>query len=239
MRKSRLMVVIVTLAVSVIVLPLALLGLREMWDVEYDVPDRSDTVYYPELIFVDAPEGTRYVDPLVRIGTDDENYIEFAAPPQRAVVTSEYGDWEWLDLGVNEDSEITRLCEDGFVSLSQHYSRGLIRFNFEGRLYLEFAGMNKNVDTNRIFERYGGYRAAYVDERGNVLGITKPAVRVYDSVQPTAFIADGDELTFRVHGLPKWRAATLYAITIAEFVLIAALIVLPVIVIMKKLYSEQ
>lgn len=239
MRKVKLVIAIAAIAVLVIVLPLILVGLRNAWGMEYGTPDYRDTVYYPELIFLNAPEGTAYLDPLVRIAEDDENYTDFVAPPQRPVITYDDGDWEWEDFGVNEDSEITRLCEDGYVSLSQHYSWGLIQFNFEGRLYLEFGGMNKNVDTNRIFERYGGYRAAYVDERGNVLGITKPAVRVYDSVKPTAFIADGDELTFRVHGLPKWRAAALYTITIAEFVLIAALIVLPVIMIMRKLCAEQ
>lgn len=235
---------IVTLAALVIILPLLLVGLRAKWNVGYDAPDRRFTLFEPELIFVNAPEGTAYIDPLVRLDVDDEHYIDFSEPPQTAVIVSEeeYDDgrgWEWQALNVDEDSEITRLRRDGFVSLSQHYSpKAVIMLDVDARISLYLNSMySKSID--RIFEIYGGFRAAYVDKDGNVLGVTEPAVRVYNNEMPTAFIADGNTLTFRVHGIPAWQSTILYSITIAEFALIAALFAVSLAAIMRKLYAEQ
>lgn len=243
MRKIRLLPVIVAVAAAVIILPLLLVGLRAKWNVGYDTSDRSFTRYEPELIFVHAPEGTAYIDPLVKLDVDDEHYIEFAAPPQMAVIVSEEETdgrgWEWYTLNVDEESEITRLRRDGFVSLSQHYTpRVVITLDLDARTSLYLDSMySESID--RIFEKYGGFRAAYVDENGNVLGVTEPAVRVYDNVLPTAFIADGNTLTFRVHGIPAWQSTILYSITIAEFALVAVLFALSLAAIMRKLYSDQ
>lgn len=235
---------IVTLAAAVIILPLLLVGLRAKWNVGYDAPDRRFTLFEPELIFVNAPEGTAYIDPLVRLDVDDEHYIDFSEPPQTAVIVSEeeYDDgrgWEWRALNVDENSEITRLRRDGFVSLSQHYSpRVVIMLDIDARISLYLNSMySESID--RIFEIYGGFRAAYVDKDGNVLGVTEPAVRVYDNEMPTAFIADGNTLTFRVHGIPAWQSTILYSITTAEFVLIAALFAAALAAIMRKLFSDR
>lgn len=158
------------------------------------------------------------------------------------IVSDEESDgrgWEWRALNVDEASEITRLRRDGFVSLSQHYTpRGVILFDTDNVTRLNFDVMHAE-NINQIFEKYGGFRAAYVDENGNVLGVTEPAVRVYGNEMSTAFIADGSSLTFRVHGIPRWQSTILYSITTAEFVLIAALLAVLLAAIMRKLYAEQ
>ncbi|MDE6728918.1 MAG: hypothetical protein K2J80_13440 [Oscillospiraceae bacterium] len=245
MKRIRFVPVIIALAALLIVLPLLLFGLRTLWNVDQNIMVRRDTIYRPELIFNNAPEGTVYIDPLVKLDADDEHYGEFAAPPMKLVFvsTEEYDtpDWEWQECpNVNESSGIARLRENGFVSLSLHYvPRGVVIFDGNERTYLEFYERSDDENVDRIFDRYGGFRAAYVDENGNVLGITEPAVRVYDTILPTALIADGNTLTFRVHGIPRQQSAVLTAITVTEFVVIAALTITLLLAAMKKLYADQ
>lgn len=238
MKKVRFIPVIVALAVLVAVLPLSILRLRTLWGVAPGTLDRMNTLYSPRLSFTNAPEGTAYIDPLIKLAADDEHYVEFTTQPLKAALVStaefDMSDWVWEPLGIDENSEITRLCEDGFVSLSMHFiPNSDVKLDRDGRTYLVL-----NERSDRIFDKYGGFRAAYVDENGNVLGITEPAVRVYDNIHPAALIANGNTLTFRVHGIPKWQSAILTAITIAEFAVIAALIITALAAIMTKLYDE-
>lgn len=244
MKRIRLAPVIIVVAALVVALPLALVGLRELWDVGLDNRDLTETLRYPELKFNNPPEGTAYIDPLVRLDESDEHYEYFTSPPQMLVpIHTEFDereDWEFQYLNVTEESEIARLRRDGFVSLSLHYTPHVsVQFNAEKETYLVFYGAEASDNINEIFEKYGGLRAAYVDENGNVIGVTDRAVRVYDNALPSTLIADGNTLTLVVNGLPAWRAAVLSAITTAEFVLIAALFVLLVIVIMRKLFPER
>lgn len=244
LKRLRLAPVIIAVAALVAALPLALAGLRVLWDVGFDTRDLSETLHYPELKFSNEPEGTAYIDPLVKLDEGDEHYEYFTMPPQILVpIHSEYDegeDWEFQKYNVTEDSEIARLRRDGFVSLSLHYTpHANVQFNAEKGTYLVFYGAEASDNINEIFEKYGGLRAAYVDENGNVLGVTDRAVRVYDNTLPGTLIADGNTLTLVVNGLPKWQAAVLSAITLAEFALIAALGVLLLILIMKKLLPEQ
>lgn len=53
------------------------------------------------------PEGTKYVDMLLPVDTDDEAYIKF---------NSKNGE----KYGINENSEIVRYCEDGYRSYTFH-----------------------------------------------------------------------------------------------------------------------
>lgn len=244
LKRIRLAPVMIVVAALVIALPLALVGLRELWNVGLDNRDLTETVHYPELKFNNAPEGTAYIDPLVKLDEGDEHYEYFMSPPQMLVpIHSEYDereDWEFQYLNVTEESGIARLRRDGFVSLSLHYTPHVnVQFNAENKLYLVFYGAEASDNINEVFEKYGGLRAAYVDENGNVLGVTDRAVRVYDNTLPSALIADGSTLTLVVNGLPAWQSAVLSAITLAEFALIVALFVLLLIVIMKKLLPEQ
>lgn len=239
LKRFRLAPVMIVIAVLVIALPLALAGLRVLWNVGFENSSRTETLYYPELKFNSAPEGTAYIDPLVRLDESDEHYVSFTSPPQilaHILFDDVRDDWEYLYLNITEESEIARLRRDGFVSLSLHYTPNAnIEFNSEKEEYLVLYGAEKSHNINEIFEKYGGLRAAYVDENGNVLGVTDSAVRVYDSTFPSTLIADGSTLTLVVNGLPKWQSAVLSALTISEFVLIAALGVLITVAITRKL----
>lgn len=133
----------------------------------------------PSIKFENAPENTAYVDILVKLPESSVNYVDFAkwdSPP-------------YENITITPDSEIAKLNDNGYVSLSVHY-RGFIDFPKTGQLLL-------NDDINTVRKRYGRFKAAYVDSSGNVLKITKTSRTRFDPKNPSGFIVNGDKLTFR------------------------------------------
>lgn len=233
---------IVTLSVLLLVLPLLLFGLRSLWNVHWDGEYYGgNTLHMPELVFENAPEGTAYIDPLVRLDALDDYYTVFATPPYKAV-TVYYDDSDIPDyelLGIDMSSEIAQYHEDGYVSLSFHYGlSGGVAFWSNDKMFLEFLSWTNENRIDRIYERCGGFRAAYVDENGNVLGVTEPAVLVYDDTKNTAFLADGSSLTLRVWGVPKWQNVILNVLIIAELCVFGALIAAVTIALIRKTLTK-
>lgn len=217
---------IVTFSVLLLVLPLLLFGLRSLWNVHWNGEYYGHTVHMPELVFANAPEGTVYIDPLVRLDAEDRCYTVFTEPPQKIVLDRAEGfdDIVWKPLNIGENSEIARFYEDGYISLSMHYESGGIIIDENGTTRLDFYRWTDDERIDTIFARYGGMRAAYVDENGNVLGVTEPAKLVCDDTKPAALLADGSSLTLRVSDIPKWQNAVLNVIIIAEPCVFGALI---------------
>lgn len=217
---------IVTLSVLLLALPLLLFGLRSLWNVHWNGEYYGYTLHMPELIFKNAPEGTVYIDPLVKLDVEDRYYTVFTAPPQIMVSdrTEEFDGIVWKPLNIGSDSEITRFYEDGYISLSMHYEAGGIIIDENGATQLDFSRWTGDEKIDNIFARYGGMRAAYVDGNGNVLGVTESAKLVYDDTVPAALLADGSSLTLRVSVIPKWQNAVLNIIIIAEPCVFGALI---------------
>ncbi len=234
---------IVTLSVLLLVLPLLLFGLRSLWNIHWDGEYYGgNTLHMPELIFENAPEGTVYIDPLIKLDPNDDNYVLFATGPHKIVpidIGESDADYEYEWLGVDKNSEITRYCEDGYISLSLHLalSSGVV-ISGHDTVFLEFYAWTKDNRADRLFEHFGGFRAAYVDEYGNVLGVTEPAVLVYDDTKNTAFIADGSSLTLRVWGVPKWQNVILNVLIIAELCVFGALIAAVTIALIRRTLTK-
>lgn len=75
-------------------------------------------------------------------------------------------------IPTSQDSELALLNDNGYVSLSLHYAHCE-----NGGDWLRLPGETPE----ELQKRYGAFRAAYVDESGNVLGVTKPARYSYGS----------------------------------------------------------
>lgn len=234
---------IITLAALLFIIPLVIFGLRNVWGIHHDAADRMSTLYTPELSFAreKAPERTAYIDPLIKLDPHDDNYVLFATAPHR-IVPIDIGesdapdcDYEYEWLGVDRSSEIARYYNYGYMSLSLHLAlSGGVVISGHDTMFLEFYAWTKDNRIDRLFECYGGFRAAYVDEYGNVLGVTEPAELVYDDTQNTAFIADGSSLTLRVWGVPKWQNVILNVLIIAEPCIFAALIAVVIIALIRR-----
>lgn len=243
LKRIRFKSVIITLAALLLILSALILGLQSLWGIHRDAADRSSTLYTPELEFTNAPEGTAYIDPLVRLDVLDKNYTEFTTPPHKTVTVypdeGDMPDLEYALLGIDGNSEITRYYEDGYISLSLHYRfSGGVVISEHGTMFLEFFVQTSSNRIDRFSERWGGFRAAYVDENGNVLGVTEPAELVYDDTKNTAFLADGSSLTLRVWGIPKRREVILNVLIIAEPCVFAALIAVVIIALVRRTWAR-
>ena len=241
MKKIRFVPVIITLAALLLLLPLVLFGLKNMWNVHWNDESYAYTLHVPELIFTNAPEGTVYIDPLVRLDAEDECYSVFSRPPQRMVLDRIYDedDYVWEQLNIDENSEIARYYEDGYISLSLHYKSGGIIFYEDGIARLDFTIWTDDERIDNILSRYGELRAGYVSENGDVLRVTEPAKVVYDDTKPTALLADGGSLTLRISDTPKWQSAILNIIIILELVVFAALIALLIFMMIRAMWTKN
>lgn len=216
-------------------------------------PDHGD--FWPSITYENAPENTAYVDILIKLPENSEDYVDFAKwenPPQlnpigyKEVTEQEFDSSGNVvhtitrtvtvyekELSITPDSEIAKLNADGYVSLSVHYagSRG-----FRGtELNLSVHGGSDIVD---IKKRYGKFKAAYVDENGNVLGITKAARTRYNPKEASSFSAKGDKLIFTKYGCSPLHRALIYVSFFGGPLSLIALIVCIVLDIRqnKKLY---
>ncbi|MDE6732515.1 MAG: hypothetical protein K2J77_06530 [Oscillospiraceae bacterium] len=232
------------LVIAIIVFPIVLIILLCNTLSWHDFGD-----YNPSIKYENAPENTAYVDILVRLPESSEDYVDFAEwesyplrivgyhdPVTEAVidengnVTSRTRVEPILEaISITPDSEIAKLNADGYVSLSVHYagSKGVLRLDHYGS------------EITTIKKRYGSFKAAYVDENGNVLGITKASRTRYNPKKPSSFSADGDTLIFT-----KWDGSPLqyfliYALSLGEQLAIIALIVCTALDKQQKKRSEE
>ncbi|MCR5539336.1 MAG: hypothetical protein K6F71_00665 [Ruminococcus sp.] len=142
-----------------------------------------------------APEGTVYVDVLGKIDSSDETYTDFNVAPQE-IENGNSTKYDYLTdgepLDIDENSEIARYNEDGYMSLSIH-STDVRLYDLDGdgcdRLILNWNGSD-------FYKKYGKYKLAYVGEHGEVLGVTKKASHSYDPNESNSVFADGDKATY-------------------------------------------
>lgn len=166
----------------VLMLSLPVTAFARSDDTSYNAEtDTWSPSYRAKMEFSNAPDGTAYMDILIKMDENDEDYVQFTS----AVPYSD----------IDEDSEIAKLNDDGYISMSLHYkyteslkiSHGGGEYNLITVTRYDFLYVNKN---------YGDFKVAYVDESGHVLGITNPAKTTYIEDESFAFLADGDSLVF-------------------------------------------
>ncbi len=165
-----------------------------------------------EIKYRNAPEGTAYVDVLGKIDSSDENYTDFNVVPQNlifrndgAVVTD--GD----PLDIDENSEIARYNEDGYMSLSIHSK--------------DFRYLDVNDDGScRIVlnDSLKKFKLAYVGKHGEILGVTKKASHVCDPNEFDNITANGDKAVYSEDAEPLafYAAVTTIVLTILLTVIV-------------------
>lgn len=196
--------------------------------------------FEPPITFENAPENTAYVDILVKLPESSEDYVDFAEwryPPKALIdyrtitdaVETAPGKYEertrtepvYDEISITPDSEIAKLNDDGYVSLSVHY-RNCTGFS-DSRLLLDYHGSNNAITA--INKRYGKFKAAYVDKNGSVLKITKTARTRFNSKEPSSFTVSGETLTFTKWSISPLQYILLGVSGVGEPLAIVALIV--------------
>lgn len=195
-----------------------LIGSSGISSIEY-IPCLVDMTYFS------APEGTAYIDVLVKMDTSDANYTDFNAAPQCYIrYDKDIREYIWADLPVNSGSEIAKYNENGYVSLLSHCRGAELRvynsvyneenYNSELSLQLDLHETEPITDMMILYERYGDFKAAYVDKDGNVLGVTETFKKTYDSSENYSVTADGSSLIFSVSKLSPLDTAIILAFII-------------------------
>ena len=159
------------------------------------------------LIYENAPEQTAYLDILIKLSPEDENYQNFTRPPKYYTHRTDIRKTtlHYHSFPVDQNSRIAQYHEDEYCSLSLHYRHtdSLIVWNSEynqDHLYEEQeAELNLDyqqpVSVSQIYQQYGSFRAAYVDESGNILQVTNiSGIRYNNGSRPNALYADGKKL---------------------------------------------
>lgn len=138
--------------------------------------------------YENAPENAVGIEPLIKLAEDDENYIP-----------------------TDSDTEIARYSDDGYVSLSHHYAY----CDRDGTAY-EIIPKDRYMNAAKLMEQYGAFKAAYVDENGNVLGVTKAARIHWGNNGTPRLKANGDRLTYFTGTMSDWQNAVLIIVFLAE-----------------------
>lgn len=205
-----------------------------------------------ELEWSNAPENTAYIDILVKMDMDDEDYVDFTSPPKKLIGTyiDENGTTKckYEDLPIDKNSGIAALNDNGWISLSLHHksSGGITIWNntfLNLDSYMDKDGLKRksdvsNCDILTISKKYGKFKCAYVDENGNVLGITGKSKKSYNMSEPYAVIADGDNVDFRIFDMPPFvnmiLIALIYGVPILLFLIVSYLLYLLIVHKVKK-----
>lgn len=179
-----------------------------------------------DLTYDNAPEGTYYVDVLLKMDTSDDNYTDFNAAPQCYIRTNAQHMNEYAELPVNSGSEIAKYNEKGYVSLLSHCKGAQLfiydsEYNEENEFrddpaMLSLHDTTPYVTISTLYSRCGRFKVAYVDKNGNILGVTDKSKKKYDSHKNYSLAANGNALTFTVSRLSPLRTVLLYTYVIGS-----------------------
>ena len=127
------------------------------------------------------------------------------------------------DIVISKDSEIAKYSDDdGYISLSAH-TDGVVETTLNvntyddtkaeknNGIYLQIADKNPAslADINALKSKFEKFKAAYIDEKGNVLGVTDEFEVTYADEQ-YAFKADGNKLTLVMNNYTETVKSTLF-----------------------------
>ncbi|ADU21748.1 hypothetical protein Rumal_1232 [Ruminococcus albus 7 = DSM 20455] len=205
----------------VVMIPLSILCLAYVSKSFHRIPHFDRTQL--EIEYSDVPEGTAYVDVLVKIDSSDENYTDFNVIPQKLISKGIDNEGSSVfnsePIDINKNSEIAKYDDDGYKSLSLH-STYVKDFDVVKPYGYEHDDMMLKCSAEKLYKQYGKFRLAYVGKNGEVLGVTKKTSHTYDIDEPYKVIADGDKATYSTWGNSPLFYVAVYIIRITFYVTI-------------------
>ncbi len=98
--------------------------------------------------------------------------------------------------------------------------------------------LSRDETPEELQKRLGAFKAAYIDENGNVLGITETARMKYGDSNPRELSADGNALTFTTGSIADWQMAVILIAFLLEPLAVFILIVMIILAIINSV-SEK
>lgn len=157
------------------------------------------------------------------------------------------------DIVISKDSEIAKYNDDdGYISLSAH-TDGVVETTLNvntyddtkaeknNGIYLQIADKNPAslTDINALKSKFEKFKAAYIDEKGNVLGVTDEFEVTYADEQ-YAFKADGNVLTLVMNNYAETVKSTLLVnLGFPVIIFIAVLITVFIVAIVLFIWSSR
>lgn len=160
--------------------------------------------------FENAPEGTFFVDLLVKAKGDDKYAVDF---------NEENGKL----LGLDKDCELAKYDKDVYTSFLLRH--GCVKFD---SVHNGEAHYTYNTKNYKIFNELNRVKLAYCDSKGNILMVTNTADVGYAFFKtPVMYIfkADGESLAFSFGGATYSKLRSIIAV-VAIAVLIVAVVLL-------------
>ncbi|MCM1508134.1 MAG: hypothetical protein NC177_13545 [Ruminococcus flavefaciens] len=170
----------------------------------------------PDMIHIcadDVLENTVYIDILVPLDKDSNDYTDFRSPPLWYVENGEN-----KPLLIDEDSQIAKYNDNGYGSITLH-----TEYVKQVEIYTSVICLNYTVDN--IYEKFKDFKAVYVDENGNILKITDTFSVEYSSKDPYAFIVNDNNLTLRIYGSSPIAEIKIFIIMSVPVLLLVILLV--------------
>jgi len=171
-----------------------------------------------DINYRNAPEGTAYVDVLGKIDSSDEDYTDFNVVPQMLFredgMVLGYAD----SLDIDENSEIAKYNDDGYMSLSVHSKDfRYLDTNGDGSCRIVL-----NCSIKDLYKAPGKFKLAYVGKHGEILGVTKKASHVCDPNEFDNITANGDKAVYSEEAEPLafYAAVTTIVLTILLTVIV-------------------
>ena len=179
-----------------------------------------------------APEGTAMIEILVPAAHAGDSLCEtqdFTVKKETSrykTVQRYYNltDKENQDIVIGKDSEIAQYNDDdGYFSICAHtdsvkeiklyvstYDDDESKTERKCLLYLQDSAKNgkPSVDIKELEKMFGKFKAAYIDEKGNILGVTEVFEVAYAD-EDYAFKADGNKLTLVMNNYAETVKSTL------------------------------
>jgi len=200
-----------------------------------------------------APEGTAMIEILVPAAHAGDSLCEtqdFTVKKETSrykTVQRYYNltDKENQDIVIGKDSEIAQYNDDdGYFSICAHtdsvkeiklyvstYDDDESKTERKCLLYLQDSAKSgkPSVDIKELEKMFGKFKAAYIDEKGNILGVTEVFEVAYAD-EDYAFKADGNKLTLVMNNYAETVKSTLlvnfgFPVIIFIAVLIAVFII--------------
>lgn len=166
-----------------------------------------------DLYIDNAPENTAYIDILVPISKNSDEYIDFNNPPLLYVEKGEN-----KSLLIDQNSQIAQYNNNGYSSLSLH-----TKYIQTIEIYSRTIYLTDTIES--IYKKYKNFKAVYVDENGNILKMTDTFSVKYDITKPYAFITDNNHLTLRIFGINPFTAIICIVIFFGTILLFLILLI--------------
>lgn len=166
-----------------------------------------------------APEGTAFVDILVKDKWHDKYEVDF---------NEENGEL----LGVGRDCGLAEYSE-GYTSLLLRHDCAIYRTE-ENRQFPNYFELRE--ENQKLYNYYRSIKVAYCDKNGNILGVTEAVEieRVIFTAAGYRITADGESLTYRMSKAPPYWILILFYFVIPPLVIILIVVFAIIITINKK-----